>query len=174
MSLETYSEGLKPYPLEDAARFLSDAQSQLCTTINGVNVSQEDHAFSELINSPAGYAMIHTLDHHGINTINMPEFDVSNPREALVTVFEAGQTALNDNAIPPPDLRLYENAFETAAAHGIPSEDVLSDMEGRMPFGMQRDLLPDTSIAKIEGWRTFYCLQDVGREWIRCSNRWFL
>lgn len=134
--------------LQDAAERLhcatQDLRQELADKPDN-QFSADDTGFENLINSPAGYAMLHTLERHGVDSLNISSVEAEEPREIIRDVFSAGHDCLREHGIASPNLDIYEKALENSHSTGRPLEGVVTDMEATMPLAVRQDLeLPES------------------------------
>ncbi len=126
--------------LPEAAKQLKDAAQDLRVELTDAapsDISALDQDFLKLVDSPAAYGMVRSLQRHGVDSIEVAPLPTDAPREVLREIFNSGQAALREHGIPDPDLAMYEQAAELAQSTGRPIEAVVAEAEAAQPLAMR-------------------------------------
>lgn len=129
--------------LPDLATQYQNASHALQNEFNetgDTNLTPQDQSFSDILESPAGYALLRTLERHGIDGLELVNTDIQDPRGTIATILTQGQAALKSAGIADLDLELYQNAADIAQITNTPLSGVVQDIENRAPLLMRSDL----------------------------------
>ena len=141
--------------LSDAAKHLNSAAQDLraeLTDVAASDISAQDQDFLKLVDSPAAYGMVRSLQRGGVDSIELAPLPANAaPREVLREIFNSGQAALREHGIPDPDIAMYEQAAELAQATGRPIEGVVAEAEAAQPLAVRNDLPTSTASISIGG-----------------------
>jgi len=150
--------------MHDVRDAIANSRTALQTELSNTppeNISAHDSALMNISQSDVTFSMIDTLQHHDIQTLTVDTDTLSNPRNALQNVFEAGGDALREQGFPSPDIEFYHTAQQTAQETGQDMRDVLDDMRDAQPLMMRQDLVPKDSIEFMPDTDTVHAAPEV-------------
>ena len=150
--------------MHDVRDVIANSRTALQTELSNTppeNISAHDSALLNISQSDVTFSMIDTLQHHDIQTLTVDTDTLSNPRNALQNVFEAGGDALREQGFPSPDIEFYHTAQQTAQETGQDMRDVLDDMRDAQPLMMRQDLIPKDSIEFMPDTDTVNAVPEV-------------
>ena len=133
------------YSLSGVAKLLQSASQSLEQELANKPKSElsiDDKALVNIVRSPFGAGLLHTLKHNSVNSIDIPAFDHNNPRDVLRTTLQAGNNALREHGIAPPDLQMFEKASLAANETGQSFTHELQKLQAASPALSMRTDLP--------------------------------
>lgn len=137
------SQNVRNFELSEAAALAESSVAEIRSELEEIETSEmtsDDKAFSDLVDSSAMYGMFRQLERHGVETLALPEDMADDPRTALTEVLTAGEEMLVQEGIASPNLEIYDRAALFAAETGRPLEDVVSEVEAGEPLVARTDL----------------------------------
>ncbi len=139
-----FGSGQKPYSLAEMAELLrnsSHALEQEFASQTQEQLSKSDVALANIVNSPLSLGLLHSLKKNSVESVAIPEFDANDPRDVLKTTLKAGNAALRENGIAPPDLQMFERAYKAANENGGSFKQELQKLEASSPaLSLRRDM----------------------------------
>ena len=139
--------------MADARDVVLDARETLQSELSDVatsDITSHDKALLDISASDYTFSLVDTLQHHGIETLEIDNATLADPRSAIQSVFETGDEALREQGFPSPDIESYREAMELSQSSGQDFHDVMADMRAAEPLTMRQDLIPRDSIEFMD------------------------
>lgn len=162
--VEAYDAETLSLDIKDISDVISVSRDTLQNEVSALpsgDIAAQDEALLSISASDVSYSFVDTLQHNGIDSLEIDASALSDPRSALQTVFETGDASLREKGIPAPDVEFYNTAMETAQTSGQDFHDVIADMGAEQPLMMRHDLLPRDSIDLVDASDTVYAAPDI-------------